>query len=93
MKRVLTFLLIFVFASATLPLSGTDQAPSECDYEMNKAHEECTPIGYGADHATQTTVNMSMVGWGLGLALAIALVAGIIHQSAAVHSSSTSSSS
>jgi len=34
-----------------------------------------------------------MLGWGLGLAAAIAIVAGVIHQSAAVHSDSTTSSS
>lgn len=93
MKKVLTVLLAFVFATSTLPLSATDQAPSDCDYDSNRAYEECTPLGYGADKATNTTIGMSMMGWGLGLALAIALIAGIIHQSTATthsHSDTTS---
>ena len=94
MKRVLTVLLALVFATATLPLSATEQAPSDCDYEANRAYKDvdCEPLGYGSDHAANTTISMSMMGWGLGLALAIALIAGIIHQSAAAHGDSNSSS-
>ena len=93
MKRVLTVLLAFIFATTTLPLSATNQAPSDCDYEANRAYKDvdCEPLGYGADQAANTTISMSMVGWGLGLALAIALVAGILHQSATAHNDSSSS--
>ncbi|CCB89373.1 unknown protein [Simkania negevensis Z] len=92
MKKVLKVLIAFIFATAPLHLSATDQAPSDCDYEANRAYKDvdCQPLGYGADQAANSTINMSMIGWGLGLALAIALVAGIIHQSAATHSSSSS---
>lgn len=92
MKKVLTVLLAFIFATATFPLSATDQAPSDCDYEANRAYKDvdCEPLGYGADTAANSTISMSMLGWGLGLALAIALVAGIIHQSATAHPDSNS---
>jgi len=92
MKKVLTLLLAFIFATATLPLKAADQAPSECEYEANRAYEDCAPLGYGADAATNSTISMSMIGWGLGLALAIALIAGIIHQSASTHSDSNTGS-
>ena len=88
MKRILTVLLALVFTTATLHLSATDEAPSECDYDVNQAYEDCAPIGYGADKAAHTTISMSMVGWGLGLAIAIALIAGILHQSTSTHSDS-----
>lgn len=92
MKKVFTVLLAFIFATATLPLSATDQAPSDCEYEANRAYKDvdCQPLGYGADQAANSTISMSMMGWGLGLALAIALIAGIVHQSAAAHGSSNS---
>lgn len=88
MKRVLTVIFALVFTTTTLHLSATDEAPSECDYDVNQAYEDCTPVGYGADKASHTTISMSMMGWGLGLALAIALIAGILHQSTSHHADS-----
>ena len=92
MKKVSKVLLAFLLAMAPLHLSATDQAPSDCEYEANRAYKDvdCEPLGYGADKAANSTISMSMLGWGLGLALAIALIAGIIHQSASTHSSSSS---
>ena len=92
MKKVFKLLLVLVFVVGTLPFWAAEEAPSECDYEANRAYQNCAPLGYGAEAATHSTISMSMIGWGLGLALAIAVLAGIIHQSATAHHSDSSSS-
>jgi hypothetical protein len=90
MKR---FLVIFLaLCLAYLPAHATDSPPSECDYDANRNEEECEPLGYGAKKSTDTGINISMIGWGLGLAAAIAILAGVIHQSTAAHSNSSKSS-
>lgn len=88
MNKFLRLLLVLIFAFATLPLRASNEAPSQSDYEANRTYESSPPIGYGAQAATSKTISMSMIGWGLGLVLAIALIAGIAHQSSAVHSDS-----
>ncbi|MBM3198043.1 MAG: hypothetical protein FJZ58_02155 [Chlamydiae bacterium] len=47
--------------------------------------------GTGAQDATFSAVSISMVGWGVGLAGGIALLASAIHQSSSSHDSSSCS--
>ncbi len=50
-----------------------------------------TWAGTGAKDATFTAVSMSMLGWGVGLAGGIAILASAIHQSSSSHESSSCS--
>ena len=60
---------------------GSDQALSPYDYRANQGESAPQSAGYGASVAAESKVNMSMVGWGLGLAIAIGLIATFVHQS------------
>jgi len=71
------------------PIHSTETPPSECDIEANYIDEGCEPVGYGSSEATSTGISISMVGWGLGLAAAIAIIAGVLHQSVATHAATT----
>ncbi|MEM7175135.1 MAG: hypothetical protein AAF443_04305 [Chlamydiota bacterium] len=90
MKNVARFLTLFCMVTFFHPNLYSSQALDACDYETNEQEESCEPLGYGSDKAAYTTVSMSMIGWGLGLAAAIAILTGIISQST---SGSTSSGS
>ena len=72
------------------PTYANDEAFSECEYGINEGYEKCEPLGHGSSKASHSAVSASMVGWGLGLAIAIAIVAGVLHQSVATHSGSNS---
>ncbi len=95
MKRTCFFILsLFVLATCPPYLSAADKAVTKSDVEANKKEAPSAskePLGYGASQATTNTTSMSMMGWGLGLAVVIAIVAGVIHQSNHSHHSSSSS--
>jgi len=42
--------------------------------------------GSGAEDGTFTAISTSMLGWGIGLAAGIAILASVLHQSTAGHS-------
>lgn len=89
MKKALSFAIAISLVLLNSPLYSASEALSDCEYDANEGYEKCEPIGYGSSQATSTTISMSMIGWGLGLAAAIAIIAGVIHQSASTHSSSS----
>ncbi len=43
--------------------------------------------GAGSEDGAYTAISLSMLGWGLGLAAGIGIVASVLHQSTASHSS------
>ncbi|QVL55095.1 MAG: hypothetical protein KFB95_07185 [Simkaniaceae bacterium] len=88
MKRVFTVLIALSVMLLNTPAYANDEAFSECEYGVNDGYEKCEPLGHGSSKASHSAVSASMVGWGLGLAIAIAIVAGVLHQSVATHSSS-----
>jgi len=45
--------------------------------------------GTGAEDGTFTAISTSMFGWGIGLSAGIAILASVLHQSAAGHSHTT----
>jgi hypothetical protein len=49
--------------------------------------------GSGAEDGTYTAISTSMFGWGIALAVGIAILASVIHQSAAGHSTTSTTSS
>lgn len=42
--------------------------------------------GAGAEDGTFTAISTSLVGWGIGLSVGIAILASVLHQSTASHS-------
>ena len=94
MRRVISWMIAMAIIVSGLPLCSSQESLSSTDYHANDDQQvECAPLGYGAGEATNQAINMSMLGWGLGLAIFIAILAGIIHQSASTHSDDSTSSS
>lgn len=90
MKRVFAVFVALSVMLLNTPVYANDKAFSECEYDVNDGYEKCEPLGHGSSKASHSAVSASMVGWGLGLAIAIAIVAGVLHQSVATHSSNKS---
>lgn len=61
------------------------------DLENVKKDQAALWEGVGAQDATFSAISLSMLGWGVGLAGGIALIASAIHQSSSSHDSSSSS--
>lgn len=85
MKKALSFAIALSIILFNVPLYCADQALHQSDYEANEGYEKKEPLGYGSKQATHASINMSMMGWGIGAAAAIAIIAGVIHQSTAAH--------
>jgi hypothetical protein len=84
MRKLLNFFLLL-----TIFLSSTPLAAQETSAPRRTAQR-----GDGAGYSTRDATVLSMMGWGLGLALGIALICGYITpESNNIHSSSGSSSS
>jgi hypothetical protein len=79
MKRLLTALILL----SSLPslVNG-----NELD-NYKKDTEALWRTGSGAEDGTFTAISTSMLGWGLGLSAGIAVLASVLHQSTAGHSS------
>lgn len=54
--------------------------------EYKKNTEAIWRTGAGAEDGTYTAISTSMLGWGVGLSAGIAILASVLHQSAAGHS-------
>jgi transketolase N-terminal domain/subunit len=76
MKRLLTGLTLFLLI-----------APVFSDELQNykKDTESLWRTGSGAEDGTFTAISTSMLGWGLGLSVGIAVLASVLHQSTAAH--------
>ena len=79
-----TFLCFLMAAFSVLPIYADD-------LQNVKKDEAALWEGTGATDATFSAVSLSMVGWGVGLAGGIAILASAIHQSSSSHDSSSSS--
>ena len=84
MKKILFIYLLIAFFS---PIT----AKANTGLDGVKKDNENLWAGTGAQDATATAVSMSMVGWGLGLAGGIAILASAIHQSSSSHDTSSCS--
>lgn len=81
-KLTILSLIAICFGSSTLLAD---------DLQNVKTDQENLWAGSGAQDATFSAVTLSMLGWGVGLAGGIALLASAIHQSSSSHDSSSSS--
>lgn len=77
MKRLLTIGLLIV-------VTGSGFCNEMQNYK--KDSDAIWRTGVGAEDGTFTAVSTSMLGWGLGLSVGIAVLASVLHQSSASHS-------
>ncbi len=82
MKRVLTCFLCFAMMIASSSVLA--------DGDLNQTRETTESLwrrGAGAEDGAFSAVSTSMLGWGLGLAAVIAILASVLHQSSAANGS------
>jgi hypothetical protein len=82
MKRLILLLTLF---SLTAPLIS-----DELD-DFRDDTESLYRTGAGSEDSTFTAISTSMLGWGIGLALGIGILASVLHQSTASSSHTTTS--
>lgn len=86
MKRVFSFLLIVLFLTHPMQAQDNGQCLQAAQDEMNDLYK----VGCGCEDGIFNAISASMLGWGVGLFVGIALLTGLIHNA---HHDSTSSSS
>ena len=69
----------------TLLIAGSCQTlfAREDIQELGTATDQLYRVGAGAQDGAFTSLGASMLGWGLGLGVGIAILAGMLHQSTA----------
>ena len=88
MKRAVYFLLIVLSLSSPLRGDHADCLQAAVA-EMNANYS----TGSGCEDGIYNAVSSSMIGWGIGLFVGIALLTGLVHNAHQSPSSSSSSSS
>jgi len=76
MRKSLTLLLLVVFVCTSSAVGATDTLQ---DWATDT--ENTWRTGSGAHDGSTTAIATSIIGWGVGLALVIAIVAAVLHQS------------
>jgi hypothetical protein len=74
-KKITTFLII-----ATLSISSSVHARDDLQ-DTAKNTDKLWRTGSGAHDGSFTAISTSMIGWGIGLAIGIAILAAVLHQS------------
>jgi crotonobetainyl-CoA:carnitine CoA-transferase CaiB-like acyl-CoA transferase len=77
MKKFITTLLILVFITT----SSTTSAGDTMEQGWVDDTEAVWRTGAGAHDGASTAISASIIGWGVGLALAVAILAAVLHQS------------
>ncbi len=80
MKRLMLLITLLSFVSPLLA-DGLD------DYREDS--ESIYRTGSGEEDRSFTAISTSMLGWGIGLALGIGILASVLHQSTASHAHTT----
>ena len=76
MKKLMTAFTLIVL-SVSLPADELDN--------YKKDTESIWRTGAGSEDGTFTAIATSMLGWGVGLSVGIAILASVLHQSTAGH--------
>ncbi len=76
MKKWITTLVMLAFLSTSSTTIANDTLE---DYK--KDTENIWKTGSGAHDGSSTAISASMIGWGVGLALGIAILCAVLHQS------------
>lgn len=83
-KKIAIALLCMGLTLSSSPIFSAEegcQTMEDAVEEMNAMHRP----GLCCEDAAFTAISSSMVGWGVGLAVGIALLTGLLHQSKAAH--------
>ena len=79
-----------IILSALIVSSCGSLVARESIQELGTQTDELYRVGAGAQDGAFTSLGASMLGWGLGLGVGIAILAGVLHQStASAHTTST----
>jgi len=76
MRKSVTLLLLVAFVLTSSTTGATDTLQ-----DWSSDTENVWRTGSGAHDGSTTAIATSIIGWGVGLALVIAIVAGVLHQS------------
>jgi hypothetical protein len=82
MKKIFASFLSFLLISSPLFLHADHEDSIQ---ELGDQTDALYRVGAGAQDGAYTSLATSMLGWGLGLAAAIAIIAAVLHQSKAGH--------
>jgi hypothetical protein len=77
MKKFITTLLILAFLST----SSTTIANDTIEQGWKEDDEAVWRTGSGAHDGASTAIGVTILAWGIGLAVAIAILAAVLHQS------------
>ena len=69
-------------------LASSSLYPREDIQQLGDQTDALYRVGAGAQDGAYTSLSTSMIGWGLGLAAGIAVLAAVLHQSKASHAHS-----
>ena len=86
MNKLVTAILSLALVCHSLPLSADDG-------NLNQWKEDTEAIyrtGSGAEEGAYSAISTSMLGWGVGLAVGIGILASVLHQSTAETAHTTS---
>jgi len=93
MKKVLSLAIMLSLMLCSTSLHCSEEPLSHHDYDTNDRYPIKGPLGLGSSQAVSKATSTSMMAWGFGLATGIAILAGVIHQSAAAHTTESTDSS
>ncbi len=88
MKKLTLSLLPFLIASTPL-MARCSGGESESISELPQMTDNIYRPGNSAQDGAYTALSLSMLGWGVGLAAGIGVLAAVLHQSTASHSDTT----
>ncbi len=88
MKRIIRIILPILMLTTTVRGDHSECLEAAVD-EMNELHR----TGHGCEDGIFNAVSSSMLGWGVGLFVGIALLTGLIHNSHQESKSTTSTNS
>ncbi len=77
MKKFITLLLMVAFLSTSSTLISNDTI----EEGWKEDTENLWKTGAGAHDGASTAISATIIGWGVGLALGIAILAAVLHQS------------
>ena len=80
-KAITIFLTLLAFSCR---FAVADDNPNIIAKETDQLYR----VGAGSEDGAYTALSASMIGWGVGLTVGIALLAGLLHQSHAAHAHS-----
>lgn len=89
MRFIRVVLPTVLFLTHSLPAADNGECLCAAVDEMNALYR----TGYGCEDGIFNCISASMVGWGIGLFVGIALLTGLIHNSHQESSSSSNNSS